>query len=142
MDVIGLLQSKKRCLRRFIEVSDRFLSEAEQADFSGLALFESSRDAVIKTLGLIDRQLTEAVRALPRELRTPALSQAVQSGLDEEAFLVQSISKTDTRIVACIEAEKLHLLRELATSRKSHEIAGRFKSTWVAEAGEGLDQKA
>jgi len=142
MDVNGLLQNKKRCLRRFLEVSERFLAEAEQGSLSGLGQFDRERESVLKTLALIDRQMTEAVRALPLASRTPALSKTVQSSLDEEAFLVESISKVDNRIVGCIESEKQRLLRELATSRKSQEIAGRFKSTWIAEAGEGLDQKA
>lgn len=97
---------------------------------------------MIKTLGLIDRRITEAVRAVPSAARTSTLSQAVQNNLDEEAFLVQSILLADNRIVECIEREKERLQKDMAANRKSHEIAGRFKSTWVPEAGEELDQKA
>lgn len=32
MDVIGLMDSKKRCLRRFLEVSESFLAEARKGE--------------------------------------------------------------------------------------------------------------
>jgi len=140
--VIGLLQSKKRCLRRFLEVSEQFAVKAEQGDLSGLASLEVRRERSIKTLGLIDRKITETVRALAPEARTRALSQAVRHELDDEVYLVQSILSADNRIMNCIEVEKQRLAREMASNRKSHDAAGRFRSTWVPEAGEGLDQKA
>jgi hypothetical protein len=142
MEVIGLLQNKHRCLRSFLEASRVFLAAAEQGDLSGLDRFESHRDAAIKTLGLIDGRITDAVRALPMEQRTSALSQAVQGSLDEEASLVQSILVTDNRIMACIERERQRLSKELSANRKQHELTGRFKSAWMPEAGEGLDREA
>jgi hypothetical protein len=141
MDVLGLLQSKKKCLRRFLTVSETFLASAEQGDLSSLESFELQREAVIKALGMYDRKITEAVRAMPMEARTPALSQYVQRDLDDEAYLVQTILKTDNRIVACIEREKERLSKEMAANRKNNELTGRFKSTWVPESGEGLDKK-
>jgi hypothetical protein len=142
MDVISLLQNKRRCLRRFLEVSEQFLRDATQGDLSGLDNFESRREAAIKTLGMIDTRITELVRAIPLDRRTATLSQAVQGNLDEEAALVQSILTTDNRIMACIEREKERITKELNATRKQHEIAGKFKSFWMPEAGEGLDREA
>lgn len=145
MDVIGLLQSKHRCLRRFLQVSEQFLAEIDRGDpsaLAGLEDFESRRETVIRTLGLIDKRITDVVRALPATSRSSTLSEAIQGSLDEEAALVQSILSTDNRIMARIEREKEHISKNLAAARKQHEIAGRFKSTWMPEAGDGLDQEA
>jgi hypothetical protein len=155
MDVIGLLQSKRRCLRRFLEISQGFLAELDGAEDSGagaattslspaldgLGEFESRREAAIKTLGMIDKRITEVVRAMPTESRTAELSRAVQDGLDEEARLVQSILATDNRIMTHIERAKRRLTQDMAQTRRSHALTGRFKSTWVPEPGEGLDQE-
>lgn len=142
MEVISLLQNKLRCLRRFLEVSEQFLTEAKKGNFTGLDNFESRREAAIKTLGLIDKRITEVVRAIPLESRTAKLSQAVQGNLEGESALVQAILTTDNRIMACMELEKSRVTKELGNNRKQHEIAGKFKSFWMPEAGEGLDREA
>jgi hypothetical protein len=142
MDVIGLLQSKKRCLRRLLEVSERFLTDAERGDLSELEAFEARRGNVIRTLELIDRHITQTVRAIPLEARTADLSRAVELRLGEERELLHAIMRLDGRILTCIESEKQRLQQQILATRRSHEIAGRFKSTWMPESGEGLDQKA
>lgn len=142
MDVIGLLQNKKRCLRRILEASRSFALEAESGDLSRLAEFESARASAFKTLQLTDARITEAVRALPLAERTTELSIAVQSGLDEERALVQEITVADNRVAALIQREQQRLQQEIAASKRNHELTGRFKSGWMPEAGEELDQKA
>jgi hypothetical protein len=97
---------------------------------------------VIKALGMYDRKLTEAACAVPAAERTPELARTIGLKLDEEAFLVQSILKADNAIILLIEGEKTRLQREAAATQKSKELAGKFKSGWVPESGEGLDQKA
>jgi hypothetical protein len=142
MDVIGLLQNKKRCLQRLLETSLKFGAEAESGDLSRLSEFDSARASAFKTLQLTDARITDAVRALPIAERTPALSAAVQASLDEEFELVQRITLADNRVGALIEREKQRLQSEIAATRRSHELTGKFKSAWMPEAGEELDQKA
>lgn len=141
-EILGLLDSKKRCLRRFLEITRELFASAERGDLSQLPAFELKRDAVIKTLTLFDNKITETVRRLPAEDRNAALASAVQAKLDDEALLVQAILQVDNLIFERIETEKSRLLREAAAARKSQELTGRFKSGWMPESGEELDHKA
>src|SRR4051812_22311547 len=128
MDVLGLLDSKKKFLRRFLEVSEQFLAQSETGDFTAIGEFESQRETVINALGMFDRKITETVRGMSSDQKTTDLSVSVQAQLDDAAYLIQSILKTDNRIMASIEREKDRLQKELTSSAKSKEIAGKFKS--------------
>jgi hypothetical protein len=141
MEVLALLHSKKKCLRKFLTLSELFLASAETGDLTGLTRFEQQREIMIKALDLYDRKLTDAACAVPLAERTPELSADIQRILEDKAYLVQSILKLDNRIFACIEREKERLLREATAVHKNKEVTGRFKSAWVPEAGEGLDTK-
>jgi hypothetical protein len=59
--------------------------------------------------------------------------------LNEKDRLIQSIILKDNELTLRIEARKKKLQDDLIASRKSHELAGKFKSTWVNEPGEGFD---
>jgi hypothetical protein len=141
MDVLSLLQSKKKCLRRILALAEGFAEVAEQGGLSQLEVFENQRGAAFKTLALIDRKITEAVRSLSTEERSPALSVSVRRSLDDEEFLIQSILNADNRILQSMEREKERLTREVNATYRSKELAGRFKSAWIPESGEGLDKK-
>ena len=141
MDVLSLLQNKKRCLRHLLALSEGFAELAEQGNLSSLNLFETQREGVFKALAMFDRKLTAAVQALSAEERTPDLSLGARRSLEDEAFLVQSILNADNRILKAIEGEKARLTREMNSAQKSKELAGRFKSSWIAESGEELDRK-
>ena len=140
-DVLRLVDSKTRCLQRFLELTKRFLSTAENGDFSGLNAFEIGREAIVKALGMYDRKVNENVIRIPLADRNPTLSHAVQARLNEQGRLLKEIIKIDQHVMVCIEREKNRVQQELINSQKRHELAGRFKSSWMPESGEGLDQK-
>ncbi|MFL5812601.1 MAG: hypothetical protein ACJ763_03415 [Bdellovibrionia bacterium] len=144
MDVIKVLQSKNRCLEKLLELSNVFLakesSEQSPENFHAeLDSFIRERDAILKVLDLYDRKVTEVIRALPLSGRTPELISNVQAVLNEKDRLIQSIILKDNELTQRIEDRKRKLQEDLIASRKSHELAGKFKSTWVSEPGEGFD---
>jgi len=146
MDVLSLLRSKNRCLQKFLQASIDFL---ESADHSGqlpdLVEFESSREAILKAIDLYDRKVSEAVSLLDSDTSSEPERQKfiseVKAALDEKSDLVYRILKTDDRILSLIEEEKNKVFKELSSVQKQEEIARKFKSTWVPESGEGLDEK-
>jgi hypothetical protein len=144
MDVIKVLQSKNRCLEKLLDLSDAFLAKESgehlSENFNGdLDTFIRERDSILKVLDLYDRKVTEAIRALPLSERTPELISNVQMVLNEKDRLIQSIILKDNELTLRIEERKKKLQDDLIASRKSHELAGKFKSTWVNEPGEGFD---
>jgi hypothetical protein len=141
MDVLSLLESKNRCLRRFLELSADFLRRAEQGDLSELDPFQTRRETVLRTLDLFDRKITEVVAHLSPEQRTSQLVRQVELALAEKDDTVRQILIVDDKIIRRIEEEKTRIVRELASSEKSRSNIQRFKSTWVPTHGEELDQQ-
>lgn len=141
MEVVKLLESKNRCLKRFLRVSADFLPCAELGDFSTLDGFELHRESSIKALELYDAKISETVHSLLPEQKTQALIFEIEARLREKEAIVSQIIELDQKIMRCIDAEKSRVGRELTQSRKSGEMVKKFKSAWVPEAGEELDRK-
>jgi hypothetical protein len=143
-DVLQLLKSKNRCLKRFLRLSEEFLGAAadgSDAWMNLLGLFESRRDAAIRNIELHDRKIAQAVDAMPAGERAPELVEAVRAELAAREALVREIVAVDLKIMAGIEEARSRLMREMAGSRVARDRLARFKSTWVPESGEGLDEK-
>jgi hypothetical protein len=141
MDVLSLLESKNRCLQRFHDLSVAFLRDAEQGDLKQLELFHERREAAIRALNLYDGKINSIVASLPFEDRTPQLARKVELVLASKDEIVRQILVTDERIIRKIEEEKTKILKDINSTEKSRSNIGKFKSTWVAPNGEGLDEK-
>jgi hypothetical protein len=141
MEVVKILESKNRCLKKFLTYSQEFLRSAESGDFSTIQKLQDHRESVIKALQLFDRKITSTIQALRPEERTPELMRSVKAIITIEGELLQSIIETDQQIVSQIEEEKARLLKELSSSDKTAQMVKKFKSTWVSEPGEKLDGK-
>ena len=46
----------------------------------------------------------------------------------------------DQQVLKLVEEEKNRVARELASTNKNRNLVQKFKSTWVAEAGEEIDK--
>lgn len=141
MDVLKLLRSKNRCLERFLEVTESFWGKAQNGDLQGLDRFQLDRDAALKAIDLFDRKIAEAASLLSKDALTFELKQAVEKCLAEREILIHQILETDLKIIGKIEEAKSAALKDLRSSAKSREILKKFKSTWIAEAGEEIDEK-
>jgi len=141
MNVLKLLQSKNRCLEKFLKYSEEFLSQAEMGDLSSINEFQNRREGALKAVLLFDRKITEIIEELSSDEKTNTLIESVKQALAAKDELIQSILITDQKIIAKIEEEKERLLKELSTSDKSMQMVKKFKSKWISESGEKLDGK-
>jgi hypothetical protein len=139
MDVLSLLKSKNRCLRRFLALSEDFSAVAAGGDLAGLAAFQQGRESLLRAIGLFDRKLAEAAADAARSPVTPELREGILALFAEREGIVQKILTADERVLALIEAEKTRIRGELSGSRKQQEKMKRFKSAWVPPSGEELD---
>jgi len=140
MEVLKLLQSKNRCLSRFLDGSRSFLLLAEKGDFSGLQLFQTQREATLKALELYDNKVSDLIENLPSADKTPALIEAVRKAEEQKTELIQSILLTDKKIISKIEEEKDRLQKQLSVTDKNAQLVKKFKSRWISESGEQLDE--
>ena len=141
MDVMPLLHSKNRCLKRYLGLSQSFLKTAESGDLSGLTEFQEQREIILKAIGLYDRKISEAVTLLPVEDRTGTMVAAVRKSMDEREQIVHAIVAIDDEIIILVDREKSKIARELTAHQRSREMVGKFKSAWIRESGEEIDEK-
>jgi hypothetical protein len=141
MEVLNLLQSKNRCLGKFLSCSETFLAQVRTGDLSQLEPFQNQRDSILKALDLYDRKISELIEKLSPQEKTPQFISSVKQIIARDSSLFQSILQIDEQIVTEIEKEKARLTQELSASDKNNQMVKKFKSTWVAESGEMLDGK-
>jgi hypothetical protein len=140
MDVLALLRSKNKCLERFLEASQGFISREQNApDLNALPELQQRRESAIKAIELYDRKIEEAAALLTEADRTEELSTAVKAELTRRDVLVEKILRVDLELISRIEDAKNSLLRDMANEKKSKDTLAKFKSTWVAPSGEGID---
>jgi hypothetical protein len=139
MEVLKLLDSKNRCLNKFLKYSETFLMEAQAGNLTEIDRFQNQREAIIKALQLYDRKISEETLKLSSLERTPALIASAQQAFLLREKIIEAILKIDQNIMAEIEKEKNRLIQELSDSDKNHHLVMKFKSKWVSEPGETLD---
>lgn len=146
-EIIRLFQAKNRGLQRLLELGTKFLARwdaAEQtAESRGEALtrFQARRDSAFRALEHCDRRIGAALAALPNEARTPKMLEESRRALAAKDRLLQALIARDQEIMTRLESEKGRVLEELVDARRGQSLVSKFKSTWVPDSGEGLDQK-
>jgi hypothetical protein len=151
-DLLSLLKSKNRCLGKFLSISEDFLARVQASTRPGkdqeaqewlaeLGLFESRRDSALRALELYDRKISELASEVTDRERTPGLIERVKSAMNERETIVQAILKVDLELISRIEKERSRLMRDMSSARKAKDTLSKFKSGWIAESGEGLDEK-
>jgi len=141
IDVIKLIESQNRCLKRFVTDSQQFIASANRGDLSELYQLQEKRDSIIKALQLYDRKISREVLNLNSKAKTPEFIQTVKELCQQKENLIQSILALDSKIISLIEEEKLRLMKEVSEFEKRTNLTKKFKSTWVSESGEKLDGK-
>ncbi|MCM2324083.1 MAG: hypothetical protein NDJ90_12555, partial [Oligoflexia bacterium] len=105
MDVVNLLQSRNRCLRRLLESAGDFVAKAEKGDFTGLSAFLERRDSTVRAFELYDRRITALLGALTDEAARQRLIERLRPVLAEREELVHSLLRSDERSFRLIENE-------------------------------------
>lgn len=140
-EVLSLLRSKIRCLAIFRDVSVQTLEGFNDSDpLPQLKELENRRESLLKAMDLFDRKLAECVDELSESLKSAIRPQATEY-MNRQDVLYAEIASLDARIMLRIEAVQDRVLEEIKAGRKAKEGISKFKSTWVSEAGEELDQQ-
>ena len=144
MKLLSLLKSKKRCLDRFLALSEDFLASARKGELNSLPDFHAQREVILKALTLYDRKLSECAATAENSLacrESPSLLQSIRVWNNDYHSLVIQISAVDHAIMEQLHAESVKIQEELTQARKKQAAVGKFKSGWVPDSGEGLDKQ-
>lgn len=136
-----LLQSKNRCLGRFLNLSQDFLARTAGEGYAGLERFHRTRDRMVRALELFDRKVAESIALIPTLAEREALADRIKPVLAERETIVREILAVDEQIILGIERERARIADELGVSRKGKDALGKYRSQWMPESGEGIDQK-
>ena len=139
MESIRLIQFMNDCVRRLILISEEFLRESSQRNFSGVSVFEELRAQEIALFQDID----EKIKTLCLEFSSASLdvqtSQSLRGLILENKSLLETLTLLDQKIQINLELEKASIQAELHRYEKETHRLTKFKSTWVPESGERLD---
>lgn len=143
MDVVTLLQSRNRCLQRFLRITGEFRDTFARGDFSALEPFHLRRARIIQALELYDQRISSFVHHLRAhatlEEREVTVRQ-IEPILEARERLIAEILKVDQTVINLLDMEKSRLSNEAGVTRKIKSHLNKFKSAWVIEAGDGLDR--
>ena len=148
MDVLSLLRSKNRCVKRFIKLSSAFLGEFEsvpRADASArlkaLENLQDKREQILKAIDLYDRKISEKVSLMDPADKSPELIRLVKELVAEQETLLIEVFQVDEKLLKAVETEKTGILLEIQRSQKNKNDLQKFKSAWINASGEELDRK-
>lgn len=149
-EILALLQSKNRCLERLMEATRTFLAaplenlilnEAPRtkADSTPLTIYEEERSAVIRTLGLHDRQINTLISNLSSDEKSTAFMEAVRADLLQNERLIHTVLNADDMVFTRIREAQGQITKLIQENKKSGELLSKFRSG-AATTGEGMDK--
>lgn len=143
MEVISLLQARNRCLQRILKITREFVftlrAAADDTELRKLEPFLANRDRLVRGLALYDRKITQTIRKLPSPETRKAVGNEAGPLLEIWSKLVREILITDEDLFRRVETEKIRIAELLDFARRGQQNIGKFKSSWISEAGEGID---
>ncbi len=106
-----------------------------------LSAYEKKRTKIISTLRLYDKKMGALLTGSDQDLFPPELKAEVRALLDKKDQLLKKITELDENIIAEILEEKSRLGTSIKFSMNEKERLKKFKSSWLTQCGDGLDQK-
>ena len=140
-DRLKLLTNKNRCLLKFLDKSKSFLSEIKNGDFTNLELFQNYRDTILTIMKLYDRKFGKTTEDEISTEILPAVIGAIDQLQSSSKELIRLIFETDREIISIMEDEKIRLTSDLTQITRSEQMIRKFKSRWISECGEKLDNQ-
>ena len=147
-DILSLLRSKSRCLRRMLDAGGKFLTipdsqlvqiESIENGEASLAVYDSEREGIMNALSLYDRKLTEMIQALDPNQRVGNWIESARSEMVINETLVMSVLDMDDQVMKKISQAQVQISQQLAENRQSREKVAKFKSTWISDNGDEVD---
>jgi hypothetical protein len=127
--IIDLLQEKNHYLEKFYSLNETELINFYHGNFDKLEYFYNTRERILEIIKYIDGQLDN----IQNDLQTVANARPEERLKIREAMAVKDeyvgrIIDQDLEVLACIEAAKSNIIRELQDVRRVRKAVGGYKS--------------
>lgn len=127
--IISLLQEKNHYLEKFYSLNETEILNFSMGNFENLENFYNTRERILEIIRYLDGQLeqenseTHDFSGMTVEERR----QVVESMRAKDEY-VSRIIEQDLEVLACIEAAKSNIIRELQDVRRARKAVGGYKS--------------
>lgn len=127
--IISLLEEKNHYLEKFYALNEIETANFARGNFDGLESFYNTREKILEIMNYLDGQLEVAQEATetPEQITADQRRQIKESMAIKEQYVTRIIAQ-DLEVLACIEAAKSNIIRELQDVRKSRKAIGGYKS--------------
>lgn len=127
--IISLLQEKNHYLEKFYSLNETEILNFSMGNFENLENFYNTRERILEIIRYLDGQLeqenadTHDFSSVTAEERREATS-----AMRTKDEYVSRIIEQDLEVLACIEAAKSNIIRELQDVRRVRKAVGGYKS--------------
>ena len=127
--IIDLLQEKNHYLEKFYSLNETELINFSSGNFDKLEHFYNTRERILEIVKYIDGQLDN----IQNDLQTvsnasPEDRLTIRQAMAVKDEYVTRIIDQDLEVLACIEAAKSNIIRELQDVRRVRKAVGGYKS--------------
>lgn len=127
--IISLLEEKNHYLEKFYSLNESELVNFSMAHFEGLENFYNTRERILEILKYIDSQLEAANSEIEDMTQfSDDERRQVKAAMAVKDEYVSRIIEQDLEVLACIEAAKSNIIRELQDVRRVRKAVGGYKS--------------
>lgn len=138
--IISLLQEKNHYLEKFYSLNETELLNFSIGNFETLENFYNTRERLLEIIRYLDGQLEEenSDKEDLSQVSQDERRQVTEAMRTKDEY-VSRIIEQDLEVLACIEAAKSNIIRELQDVRRVRKAVGGYKSPTFAKR---LDEEA
>lgn len=122
--IISLLEEKNHYLEKFYTLGETHMPDFLRGNFDFIDYFYNSREKILEIIRYIDQEL-EGLQST--DLVTDANRDRVQEAYKIKDLYVKKILEQDVDILACIEATKNNIIKELHELKRGRKAVGNYK---------------
>lgn len=137
--IITLLNEKNHYLEKFYSLNEKELKNFLVSNFDGLEVFYSSREKILEIIKYIDSQIHIERMKDDNVAVAEKFKAEIRQALAAKDQYVGKIIEQDLEILACIEAAKNEIIKELKNVKHSRKAVGGYKTK---TQGGRLDEEA
>lgn len=126
--IITLLNEKNHYLEKFYSLNEGELVNFAQGQFDNLEHFYQTREKILAVLKYVDSELDKAQAAMDvNGNHSEDGRQQIKESLRIKDEYVARIIEQDIQVLACIEAAKNSIIKELQETRRARKAVGGYK---------------
>ncbi len=127
--IIALLNEKNHYLEKFYALNEVELTNFAQGQFDNLEHFYQTRERILDVLKYVDAKIERAQDEAAQENGiTEQERREVKEALAIKDEYVARIIEQDIQVLACIEAAKNSIIKELQEVRRTRKAVGGYKT--------------